>query len=367
MKWNWQQDDWPLFTYDLGAIKGAEEQLYHHSGLLFGAFKHLGENDKSRLKVEIISNEALKTSEIEGEHLDLDSLQSSVQRQLGLQFDHRKTPSAEDGVAEMMVNLYHTYDAKLEHRTMYDWHAMLMKGRTYLKDVGKYRTGEAPMRILSGPIHAPKIHFEAPPSSAVTAEMDQFVSWFNNCGPTSTQSLPAIVRAGIAHLYFVSIHPFEDGNGRVGRAIAEKALAQSLRQPTLIALAAVIEKNRSTYYAGLAKASRSNELTEWLIYFSSVIFDAQRYTQSCIDFLIAKAKMSERLKTRLNARQEKVLTHLFEAGPGGFEGGLSAENYIRISKTSRPTATRDLQDLVAKGALTRQGERKHTRYFLNIT
>ena len=175
-----------------------------------------------------------------------------------------------------------------------------------------------------------------------------------------------MLRAGIAHLYFVSIHPFEDGNGRIGRALAEKALAQCLGQPTLIAIAYTIERNKKAYYTALEQANSRNEITPWLTYFATLVLDAQRYTATWIEFLINKAKLYDRLRGQLNPRQEKVLTGLFREGPEGFIGGLSAEKYIGITGAPRATATRDLQDLVGKGALLRCGERKYTRYLFNL-
>jgi Fic family protein len=160
--------------------------------------------------------------------------------------------------------------------------------------------------------------------------------------------------------------PFEDGNGRIGRALAEKALAQCLGQPTLIAIAYTIERTKKAYYETLEHAKRRNEITDWLFYFADLVITAQGYTQNWIEFLIKKAKLHDRLRGQLSARQEKALARMFREGPEGFTGGLSAEKYINITGATRATATRDLQDLVAKGALLRTGERKHTRYHLNL-
>lgn len=366
MTWNWQQADWPCFTYDKICLASSEAKLLHGSGILFGAFKHLDSDDKTRLTIELISNEALKTSEIEGEYLDRNSLQSSIRRHFGLDTDNRRVAPAEQGLAEMMVNLYRTFREPLTHATLFAWHEMLMRGRQDLEDIGCYRTHAEPMQVVSGRIDAPKVHFEAPPSSRMAYEMDRFLAWFNDTGREGRNPLPILARAGIAHLYFVSIHPFEDGNGRIGRALAEKALAQGLGQPTLIALAHCIERRRAAYYEALAQVNRGNELTEWLIYFAGTVLDAQCYTQQWVEFLIDKTKLYRRVQGRLNPRQEKALARMFREGPEGFKGGLSAENYIGLTRASRATATRDLHDLVEMGALTRTGERKHTRYHLNL-
>ena len=366
MKWNWQQADWPNFSYNHAKFDESEKRLLLGAGLLFGAFKHLDDDDKRQLTIELISNEALKTSAIEGEYLDRDSLQSSIQRQFGLITDNRKISAAEQGIAEVMVDLYRSFNVPLSHNLLFEWHSMLTNGRRDLNDIGRYRTHADPMQIVSGAIYAPKVHFEAPPSSQMMAEMEQFIAWFNDTAPTGKSPLPALLRAGIAHLYFVSIHPFEDGNGRIGRALAEKALAQCLGQPTLIAIAYTIERNKKAYYTALEQANRRNEITPWLLYFADLVLNAQRYTATWIEFLISKAKLYDRLRGQLNPRQEKVLARLFREGPEGFIGGLSAEKYIGITGAPRATATRDLQDLVGKGALLRRGERKHTRYLLNL-
>ncbi len=366
MQWNWQKPDWPDFTWKADVLAHREHDLLHGSGLLFGVCKHLTGKERDWLKVQLVSGEALKTSEIEGEYLDRESVQSSVRRHFGLQTDRRRIPPAERGIADMMVNLYRTCHEALDHATLYRWHRMLTTGRTDLNDVGRYRTGRAAMQVVSGPLHKPTVHFEAPPSRRVRREMDGLIRWFNRTAPGGRTPLPALTRAGIAHLYFESIHPFEDGNGRIGRAVSEKSLAQVLGRPTLIALATVMTKNTKAYYNALVEANRKNEITRWLGYFADTVLEALHHTQATAECLIAKARLLERLRGALNPRQEKCLLRMFREGPEGFVGGLSAENYIRITRATRPTATRDLADLVAKGALGKTGERKFTRYYLRV-
>jgi Fic family protein len=232
--------------------------------------------------------------------------------------------------------------------------------------IGGYRTHKNPMQVVSGRALVHTVHFEAPPSAQVPDEMQRFVAWFNATAPGAATPLPALTRAGIAHLYFISIHPFEDGNGRIGRAIAEKALAQNLKQPSLIALAYTIERRRKDYYAALERDNRENEITDWLAYFAHTVLEAQKNTLARVDFYIAKARFYERMRGKMNERQEKAVGRMFREGIDGFQGGLSARNYIGITRASRATATRDLQDLVEKGAFTRAGELRHTRYYLNL-
>jgi Fic family protein len=243
---------------------------------------------------------------------------------------------------------------------------MLLKGSRDVSVIGGYRKRGDPMQVVCGPLHRRRIHFEAPPSNRVSKEMKAFNAWFNESAQRGKKVLSSIARAGIAHLYFESIHPFEDGNGRIGRAISEKALAQNLGQPSLIALAQTIERRRKDYYAALERNNKANDITDWLTYFGQVILDAQATSLKRLEFYLAKAKFHERLRGQMNDRQDKAIARMFREGIDGFKGGLSAENYIAITRTSRATATRDLQDLVSRGALTKSGQLKHTRYHLNL-
>ncbi len=366
MTWNWQQENWPNFVFEKEALAPNETRFIHEAGMLHGAIKHLAEEDRTRLTIDLISNEAITTSEIEGEILNRDSVQSSIRRNFGLDADNRKIPPAEQGIAAMMTDLYRHSSTPLSEDQLFGWHGMLMRGRKDLTTVGAYRTTGDPMQVVSGPIGTPKVHFEAPPSHRVPMEMSRFFAWFNHTAPEGRQPMPALMRAGIAHLYFESIHPFEDGNGRIGRALSEKALSQNLGQPTLIALSHTICQHRKAYYTALEDNNKSLDITDWLIYFTRTVLEAQRHTQRLIDFLIAKTKLYDRLRGQLNERQEKVLARMFREGLEGFKGGLSADNYLKITNTSRATATRDLQDLVEKGAFRKTGELKHTRYWLSM-
>jgi Fic family protein len=265
-----------------------------------------------------------------------------------------------------MVDLYQNFMTPLSDKTMLDWHAMLLTGNTSIRVIGGYRTHPEPMQVISGPIQKRKVHFEAPPSNRMLDEMKRFITWFNGTAPDGKASLAPLERAALAHLHFVCIHPFEDGNGRIARALAEKALAQNLGQPSLIALAYTIERKRNDYYAALERNNKDVEITEWMQYFANTIIEAQNNTINRADFYVAKAKFYQAYRDQLNQRQAKVIARIFREGINGFKGGLSAQNYISISKTSRATATRDLQDLVEKGALAKTGELRHTRYHLEL-
>lgn len=366
MNWSWQQKEWPEFCYDAARFKGQEDMFLLEAGKLLGAFSHFNEQNKVELTIELISNEAAKSSEIEGEILNRDSLQSSIRGHFGLLTDKQRIPLAEQGMADMMIDLYQHFEQQLNHDTLFQWHDKLMLGRRDLHDVGCYRTGEEPMQVVSGAIYNPKVHFEAPPASKLADEMGAFIDWFNTTAPDSSQPMPALMRAGLAHLYFVTIHPFEDGNGRIARVLSEKALAQNLKQPTLIALSHVIEKHKKDYYTQLNQHNRTLHINAWLSYFANTVLDAIGYSQLLVDFLIGKAKLYDRVRGQINGRQEKALSRMFKEGIEGFKSGLSAENYIRITQTSRATATRDLQKLLELGVLTRTGTLKSTRYWLEL-
>src|SRR5271154_5365398 len=186
MTWNWQQPDWPNFSWDANRQRKAEEHFLIGSGVFAGTVKHLPASDKEQLTVEAISTEAVTTSEIEGEILDRASVQSSIRRQFGLATDKRRVPAPEQGISEMMVDLYRSFEEPLSDDMLFSWHRMLFKDRGGLTDIGRYSTGQEPMEVVSGPIHAPKVHFEAPPSSRVPAEMARFVAWFNRTSPAGS-------------------------------------------------------------------------------------------------------------------------------------------------------------------------------------
>ena len=245
MTWNWQHPDWPNWRFDSTQMNDLERQFLLGSGRLMGAWQHLGNADKDQIKIDLLSDEAMKTSQIEGEFLDRESVQSSVRRQFGLAVDRRAGP-AESGIAELMVSCFNGFGDALSDEMMFQWHRLVCAGRTDLSVIGGYRNHTAPMQVVSGPIQKPTVHFEAPASKLMQAEMTRFIAWFEE------SDLPALTKAALTHLYFVTIHPFEDGNGRIARALSEKVLAQALRQPSLLALSRQIEAQRKGYYEATA-------------------------------------------------------------------------------------------------------------------
>ena len=366
MKWNWQQPDWPQFRWESAPLAALEAQFLQQAGILIGSVKHLADDDRAAITIDIMTGEALKTSEIEGEVLNRDSVQSSLRRQFGLEIGDRRIPPAERGIAAMMIGLYRDFAKPLTDETLFAWHRMVVSGRHDIESVGSYREHADAMQVVSGFSHKPKVHFEAPHSKDVPQEMQSFLSWFAATSPDGPKPLPGLTRAGIAHLYFVSIHPFEDGNGRVARALAEKVLSQAIGQPSLIALSDVIQRKRAAYYDALEAANKHNEITAWLTYFAETVLDAQTHSLTLIDFLITKTQFYDRFRGRFNERQARVIARMFREGVDGFTGGLSAANYITITGTSRATATRDLQQLVSMGALGQTGTLKSTRYYLDL-
>ncbi|TSC58777.1 MAG: filamentation induced by cAMP protein fic [Candidatus Peregrinibacteria bacterium Greene0416_19] len=360
MSWNWQQKHWPTFIYDARQLEALEREFAQLLGTVTGTMKHLKEQERDQIVVQLLSTEGVKTAEIEGELLDRDSVQSSIRRKLGLSTVKRNVQPAEAGMAEMMVTVYRQYAAPLTREELDAWNAALMQGRTDLERIGAYRTHQDPMQIVSGAIGSESVHFEAPPSKDVPRHMKEFIRWFND----SLKTLPPLTRAGIAHLYAVSIHPYEDGNGRMARALVEKALSQSAGAPALSGVSRQIVIKKSTYYDTLERNNQDLEITDWLLTFGKTLIAAKKYVLASVEGVLQKASLYSKFSSELNERQKKAIDRLFEAGPEGFVGGLSAGKYITITKAKRATATRDLQTLVDLGILRKTGERRHARYRL---
>jgi len=368
MKWNWQQEAWPRFSYDPSALTSLEERFRVESAKLIGASSIISDSEREHFTIELMSEEALQSSRIEGEVLDRDSVASSLLRQMGLdtEYSDHRAGARERGIAALMADNYRAFETPLSHAMLHKWHRFIVGHDRLLRDVGCYRTGSDPMRIVSGHAGREQVHFEAPPAERQMAEMEAFVDWFNDTGPDGGQPLPALTRAGIAHLWFESIHPFEDGNGRLGRAISEKALAQSLGKPGLFALSHYIEAHRPDYYRQLEAHQKRMQIDRWLAWFGDAVLDACAHSQRLVRFIVEKTRLYDRVRSKLNERQEKSLARMFAAGLPGFKGGMSARKYMKITGATSKTATRDLRGLVESGALIRTGKLKGTRYWLNL-
>jgi Fic family protein len=365
MTYNWQQSDWPGFKYNLQEIEDLVLTFGKYAGRISGLHDALPQKDQTETTIDMMVSEALKTSEIEGEYLDRPDIMSSIRNNLGVSSNTLQTKDKKaEGIAELMVDVRNSYAENLTKEKLFSWHKMVMKGTI---KAGKWRTHEEPMQVISGPIGKTKIHFEAPPSSQVPKEMTRFIKWFNTTHPNGKEPIKhAPIRSAIAHLYFETIHPFEDGNGRVGRALAEKALSQGVEHPVLISLSTIIEANKKAYYDALKEGQGSNEITGWIICFVKTILDAHIHAEKQIQFTLNKAKFFDRFQGQLNERQLKVVQRMLKEGLKGFKGGLSAKNYMSITGISKATATRDLQDLTDKGVFIPSGGGRSTRYEINF-
>lgn len=370
MKYIWQHPEWPNFEYDLSSV---QETLYAYAkvaGEVSGGFQQIQEADQQDALLDIIVAEALKTSEIEGEYYDQEDVRSSLRNQLGIAKKEEKVKDKRAAsVSKLMIHTRETFDEDLTTEALFEWHKILMEAHSNIdtKSVGTWRRGEEPMQIISGAYGHEKVHYEAPPSSIIFEEMKHFIVWFNKTRPLKGRiKLPGPIRASIAHLYFECIHPFEDGNGRIGRAISEKALSQDLGRPVLLSLSNEIMKNKRNYYDQLSKASKESlDINRWISYFTTLIYDAQLSTQELIDFVLFKSKFWRQKSRLLNERQQKALQRMFKEGPEGFEGGMSASKYMKLTGSSKATATRDLADLLKKGCLVKGDSRgRSTRYDL---
>ena len=367
MNYNWQQIDWPEFIFDLREIDDTLFEFAGETGHISGMLNAMSEDMKMEAIINTMVAEAIKTSEIEGAYFSRQDVMSSIRNGLGL---NKKQDLVKDkkalGAGRLMVDVRNTYAAPLTKAKLLQWHEMLMADSKNIQS-GKWRTHKAPMQVVSGAHGREKVHFEAPPSARVAKEMEQFITWFNDTAPGGENEIKkAPVRAAIAHLYFESIHPFEDGNGRIGRAIAEKALSQTLGRPVLLSLSRTIEGDKKAYYQALEHGQRNNQVTEWIKYFATTTLQAQQQARVLTDFIIRKTKFFDRFKAQLNDRQLKAVKKMFDAGAAGFAGGLNAQKYMSITRTSKSTATRDLQHLAAIEALTAQGGGRSTAYELNL-
>jgi Fic family protein len=360
MPWNWELPNWPKFTYIFDPIFELEKQFLLNVGSASVYLKTIDENEYNPFIIEVLCQEGIESSRIEGEILDRESLQSSLKKEFGLQASVKKGAEKETRMAKLLCSAYKSFDKPLDHEMLWQWHSMLFQNSSDIREIGKYRTHEEAMQIVSHRYDTQKVFFEAPPSKRVFQEMARFIAWVDS----NESSKSILVKAAVAHIYFESIHPFEDGNGRIGRVLIEKILSQGVGRPLLMAFSKALEKRKKEYYSALEKCNRTLDVSHWVDFFAHVVLEAHQESMVLLSFLIEKTKMLQALRGKINPRQEKVLLRMFAEGPKGFQGGLSAEKYIAITKTTRATATRDLKGLVELGALEKVGTLRHTRYYL---
>jgi Fic family protein len=368
MRYHWQLPDWPNFIYELTAA--TEKNLFalaERMGRVSGLLEGLDDAAKTETVIDMMVSEAVKTSEIEGEYISRKDVKSSIRNNLGLSAPREPVHDKRaEGAAALMVLVRDSYAEPLSEAMLFTWHKMLMMGDRRIQK-GTWRTHEEPMQVVSGVIGKQKVHYEAPPSGRVPQEMAAFIKWFNDTAPgVKDEPDKPSVRAALAHVYFESIHPFEDGNGRIGRAISEKALSQGAGRPVLLSLSASIEAKRNAYYDALNAAQHTLDASDWIGYFVQTCLDAQLQAEQKINLTLKKAKLFDRFQDQMNERQLKAIHRMLEEEPEGFKGGMSAKKYMAITKASRATATRDLQDLADKKVLVQEGAGRSVRYWVNL-
>ena len=351
--WIWQQPNWPKFVWDANEISNPLVQARLAQGKLHGVAHILNADLSSEALTSILIQDGITTSAIEGERLHLDAVRSSVANQLGLpNVGLPKPDRAIDGLVEVLLDATQKHNQPLTLQRLCNWHgALFPTGYSGLREirVGQMR-GAEPMRVVSGRIGHETVHFEAPPYEQIDTEISRFIDWFNS---DDSKTLDGLIRAGVAHLWFITIHPFEDGNGRIARAITDMALAQDERLTMrLFSLSAQILAVREAYYDILESTQKGEmDITAWLKWFLTQIQNAVELAQLTVTNTLNKAKFWMTHQTKpLNERQRKVLNRMLDA-KDGFEGGMNTRKYMSLTKTSRATAYRELAQMVEWGCL----------------
>lgn len=350
--WIWQQADWPHFRWDPSTLAPFLARARLAQGKILGTAKLLDNSLNLEAVAEILIEDGMTTAAIEGDRLDLATVRSSVARHLGLPTAGLPIPPrAVDGLVDVLLDATQQHAIQLTVERLLAWQAALFPtGYSGLSQIraGQLR-GDEPMQVISGPIGRERVHFIAPPRKQLEQELKRFLKWFN-----APNSCDGLIRAGIAHLWFVTLHPFEDGNGRLARAITDMAIAQDEQLAMrLFSLSAQILREREQYYHILEQTQRATvDITDWLSWFLQQVEAAAIAAEVTITNTLAKARFWLRHQmTELNARQRKALNRMLDAGLMGFEGGMNTRKYCSLTKTSRATAYRELSDLVQKGCL----------------
>jgi Fic family protein len=368
IKYIWQHNAWPALTWDTDALLTPLGECRLLQGKLLSKVASLGFNLEHQAQAEILVEEAIKTSAIEGEQLEVQSVRSSVARKLGLPsaglpFDRRV-----DDLVSVLIDATQNYDMPLSSERLWGWQAALFptgySGMHKIK-VGGWRDSEEPMRVLSGPIGREKVHYEAPPSDRLDQEMQNFLSWLDD----SLGNVEGIIRASIAHLWFVTIHPFDDGNGRIARALTDMALAQDDKQRVrYYTLSAEIMSEREDYYNILEKTQKGScDVTGWLVWFLGCYARAINHSDDMLNGVFSKAEFwRTHSQDKLTDRQKKVINRLLDAGPDGFEGGLTTQKFASMTHCSRVTAYRELDQLHVMGIFERVGQGRAVKYEIKL-
>ena len=361
----WQASDWPNWHYDLASLVGPLADVSHARGLLLGRLADVGMALRDQASLAALTEDVIKTSEIEGERLDAESVRSSIARRLGVDIGALAPVDRHvEGVVEMVLDATARCEVALTKDRLLGWHAALFpNGYSGLAQihVGAFRDdASGPMQVVSGPIGRQRVHFEAPPADRLDAEMTRFVEWVD----ASTPDHP-ILKAGLGHLWFVTLHPFDDGNGRIARAIGDLLLARADGSPQrFYSLSAQIQRERRDYYDILERTQKGSlDVTPWLKWFLENLATAVSAAQHTLDAVLAKTRFWQRWATTpLNERQVKLLNRLLD----GFEGKLNSSKWAAIAKCSPDTALRDINDLLAHGVLRKSAAGgRSTSYELN--
>ena len=371
-RWIWQLPEWPSLVFDAQQIQTRLSEARKTQGRLLGKAEMIGLEGLQPHIRDSLTQEALTTSAIEGEKLDPESVRSSVARRLGL--DTSGAPIAEgkrniEGLIDVLQDATLNTESALTLERLCNWHgALFPTGFSGMQriDVGALRS--VPMEIVSGAIGRTKVHYAAPPAEGLAAQVDAFLTWFNQTHPsTGSRPIDGLVRAAVAHLWFETLHPFDDGNGRIGRAIMQLALGQDMGQPgRIVSLSRQLESCKDRYYSALEQAQRSKsmDVTAWVEWMLAQFSLANEFASRTIDSAIQRIQFQAGMSSvRLNERQQKTMKKLLDAGPKGFEGGMTTRKHERISQTSTPTAARDLIELERFGLLKRYGAGRSTRYY----
>lgn len=372
-RWIWQHADWPKFHWDHEQVQPLLREAHTNLGVLLGrAGTVAGGLDKAAALDALLQN-IITSSAIEGEGLNAASVRSSLARRLGIRLEDElmhTTSSRTEGLAELMMDAVQNTQVPLSLERLLKWHRWLFpddEPRLVSIRVGQLR-GEDPMQVVSGRIDKPKIHFEAPPRSILDEQLVQFIDWFNE---SNNPSLDPLVRAAITHFWFITLHPFDDGNGRITRALTDLALAQADAQSIrLYAMSAAILASRSDYYRILEKSQSNNtNITEWLEWFLLTLNTTLQMALAAIDRILQKKFFWQHFHAeKFSAEQRKILNRLLDGGERGFEGGISAAQYQKVAKVSKATATRHLSDLLDRGCLQKlPGGGRSTRYQVTST
>lgn len=364
----WQHPDWPGLRHDPVRVGVALSKARRAQGLVEGKLAVLGFDQRLELAAEAWSQEALATSAIEGERLNIAAVRSSVARRLGVgKQDGPHAPRSVEGLLDIMDDAVKRCHDALTHERLYAWHGALFptgySGMTKLR-VGGYRDHGEPMQIVSGRAGREKVHYEAPPSSRVPDEMGRLLQWFNAATEPDT-----LVRAAVTHLWFETIHPFEDGNGRLGRTLVDLLLARDSGETSrLFRTSQRLLDCRKEYYANLEHAQHGGlDVTDWVCWFIEQMQAACEEASRVVDQTLVKARFwLDHVDKAMSERQRKVMNLLLDAGPGGFDGGMSTKKYEHITGASRATASRELIDLQARGLLDQAGAGRSTRYYLRL-